>query len=302
MDPGWITGPLIGAVIGYITNYLAVKMLFRPRREIRIFGKRMPFTPGVIPKGKDRLAAKIGKTVAWSLMTEDELGRALLSEEMKGSVMKKADSILSKRIEDSICAVTGIDAASYDEKRSGVCAAVSGSIYESVTAMPIREKAADAIADGMKEKLAGMRMEGMMGSMIASLVPQEKIDQIAYQIADRIAEHVERYGMEYIGPAVYGKADEIGSMTGYELLAASQTEKEKCLKLIGDAYERFMRENLGSMLARIDIAGLVEDRVKAMDVEELEEMTLSVMKKELNTIVRLGALLGFLIGILNIFI
>ena len=56
MDLTIIAGPLIGAVIGYFTNYLAVKMLFRPRREIKIGSKTLPFTPGVIQKGKPRLA------------------------------------------------------------------------------------------------------------------------------------------------------------------------------------------------------------------------------------------------------
>ena len=37
-------------------------------------------------------------------------------------------------------------------------------------------------------------------------------------------------------------------------------------------------------------------------MRELEELVLSVMKKELNAIVNLGALIGFIIGILNIFI
>ena len=46
MDLTIIAGPLIGAVIGYFTNYLAVKMLFRPRREIKIGSKTLPFTPG----------------------------------------------------------------------------------------------------------------------------------------------------------------------------------------------------------------------------------------------------------------
>lgn len=68
MDLTIIAGPLIGAVIGYFTNYLAVKMLFRSRREIKIGSKTLPFTPGVIPKGKPRLARVIGRTVAdtWS--------------------------------------------------------------------------------------------------------------------------------------------------------------------------------------------------------------------------------------------
>ena len=38
-----------------------------------------------------------------------------------------------------------------------------------------------------------------------------------------------------------------------------------------------------------------------MDVLEIEELVLSVMKKELDTIVNLGALIGFVIGIVNIF-
>jgi uncharacterized membrane protein YheB (UPF0754 family) len=34
----WIIPPLAGAIIGYVTNAVAVKMLFRPLREIRVFG------------------------------------------------------------------------------------------------------------------------------------------------------------------------------------------------------------------------------------------------------------------------
>ncbi len=48
----YIIGALIGAVIGYITNWLAIKMLFRPREAKYIFGMKLPFTPGLIPKEK----------------------------------------------------------------------------------------------------------------------------------------------------------------------------------------------------------------------------------------------------------
>ena len=59
----YIATPLIGAVIGYVTNWIAVKMLFRPRKEIRVFGKRLPFTPGVIPRGQGRLARAVGNAL-----------------------------------------------------------------------------------------------------------------------------------------------------------------------------------------------------------------------------------------------
>ena len=43
-----MAGPLTGAVIGYFTNMIAVKMLFYPKTEKRLFGKRLPLTPGVL--------------------------------------------------------------------------------------------------------------------------------------------------------------------------------------------------------------------------------------------------------------
>ena len=58
-----ISGPLIGAAIGYFTNFIAIKMMFYPRREIKIRGHVLPFTPGAIPKGKARLAKAAGKIV-----------------------------------------------------------------------------------------------------------------------------------------------------------------------------------------------------------------------------------------------
>lgn len=59
----YLAGPLVGSVIGYFTNFLAVKMLFHPRNEVKVLGHTLPFTPGVIPKGKPRLARAIGEAV-----------------------------------------------------------------------------------------------------------------------------------------------------------------------------------------------------------------------------------------------
>ena len=56
-----LAGPVIGGVIGYFTNYIAVKMLFRPLKPVKIGGRTLPFTPGIIPKGKPRLAKALGK-------------------------------------------------------------------------------------------------------------------------------------------------------------------------------------------------------------------------------------------------
>ena len=53
---------------------------------------------------------------------------------------------------------------------------------------------------------------------------------------------------------------------------------------------------------QVDIATIVENKVNEMDIKDIEDLVLSVIKNELNSIVNLGALIGFLIVLINIFI
>lgn len=78
-----IAGPVIGAVIGYCTNYIAVKMMFRPLHPVKIGKFTLPFTPGIIPKGKERLAKAIGAAVGKQLLTKETMEGVLLSDKMK---------------------------------------------------------------------------------------------------------------------------------------------------------------------------------------------------------------------------
>jgi uncharacterized membrane protein YheB (UPF0754 family) len=76
----WILPPFIGAIIGYITNAIAIKMLFRPLTEKRIFGIRIPFTPGIIPKQRYKLAESIGRMVSEQLITKEAVGNQLKAQ------------------------------------------------------------------------------------------------------------------------------------------------------------------------------------------------------------------------------
>lgn len=69
----FIAPPLIGGIIGYFTNDLAIKMLFRPYRPIYLGGRKLPFTPGLIPSNQERLAKRISDTIMGSLLTPEEL-------------------------------------------------------------------------------------------------------------------------------------------------------------------------------------------------------------------------------------
>ena len=93
MDLQVIAAPVIGGIIGLITNGLAIKMLFRPYKEIYIGKFRLPFTPGLIPKEKNRIAAAIGKIVGNELLNSETLGKALCSDEMQNAFYRKYENI-----------------------------------------------------------------------------------------------------------------------------------------------------------------------------------------------------------------
>ncbi len=83
--------PVLGGIIGYFTNDIAIKMLFRPYRAIYIAGRRVPFTPGLIPRNQERLALNISKTIMGSLLTPHELQnlarRLLQTERVQGAIL-----------------------------------------------------------------------------------------------------------------------------------------------------------------------------------------------------------------------
>lgn len=83
--------PVLGGIIGYFTNDIAIKMLFRPYRAIYIAGRRVPFTPGLIPRNQERLAKNISNTIMGSLLTPEELQnlarRLLQTERVQAAIL-----------------------------------------------------------------------------------------------------------------------------------------------------------------------------------------------------------------------
>ncbi|NER78261.1 MAG: DUF445 domain-containing protein [Leptolyngbya sp. SIO1D8] len=83
--------PVVGGVIGYFTNDLAIKMLFRPYRPYYFFKRRLPLTPGLIPSNQGRLAQRVADTIMGSLLTPEELenlARRLLQTERTQQAIK----------------------------------------------------------------------------------------------------------------------------------------------------------------------------------------------------------------------
>lgn len=73
----YIAPPALGAFIGYLTNYVAIRMLFKPLKPWHVLGVRVPMTPGVIPAKRHELARNIGEMVGKHLLTSEDVSRAI---------------------------------------------------------------------------------------------------------------------------------------------------------------------------------------------------------------------------------
>lgn len=153
----YFIGALIGAVIGYITNWLAIKMLFRPREAKYIFGMKIPFTPGLIPKEKGRIANKVGETVGTHLLNSDSLTKALKNDKVKS----KFDEMAKNKIENLLESDSTIEEVlknilgdTYYSLKSDTIEHISKSILKSIQEEEFKNKLKFYIIDALKEELS----------------------------------------------------------------------------------------------------------------------------------------------------
>ncbi len=86
--------PLVGAAIGWFTNWLAILMLFRPRKPVRVLGWSLQ---GVIPSRHAQLAERIAETVESSLLTREDLERAMSGVQWHDEVNRLIRDVLHDR-------------------------------------------------------------------------------------------------------------------------------------------------------------------------------------------------------------
>ncbi len=86
--------PLIGGMIGYLTNRVAIRMLFRPLKAWHVFGIRVPMTPGIIPSKRHQLAENFGEMVGEQLLTAKDIGAALSEERFQDHLHLLVDNRL----------------------------------------------------------------------------------------------------------------------------------------------------------------------------------------------------------------
>ena len=85
-----------------------------------------------------------------------------------------------------------------------------------------------------------------------------------------------------------------------DVLALMQEAQMEPVDLCMKLYERMVDEKAESLIQMLNLRGVAENKILAMQPEEVETLVMSIMKKELGAVVNLGALVGFIIGLLNL--
>ena len=290
----YLLPPLIGAVIGYFTNLIAVKMLFYPHKAVYLLGHRLPFTPGAIPKGKARLAKSAGKIVQNELFTREDISGRLLTEEVEKPLIDKVMSILDTNIRETGAVMAG-SMEKYDKLEDNFVELLSFKITDAIKRMDI--------PGTIHKEGKAMLLEHVLNSrLLVFVVTDGMIDKVMKAVSDKMEEFIDTRGPEMVSEITASRIHDLGNRTPLHVLELAGYDPEFVRGKITEAYRESVVNAVNSALRRIDVAKVVEDKINSMAVEELEKGVLTVMKTELKLIVDLGALIGLVIGSINIFI
>lgn len=94
--------PIIGAIIGWITNYVAIKLLFRPHHPIEVFGYKVQ---GLIPKRRKEIARSIAHTIEKELLSSEDLAGVLNGIDWKGEVERSVEEVVEHRFSSKYTAL-----------------------------------------------------------------------------------------------------------------------------------------------------------------------------------------------------
>lgn len=286
-----ISGPVIGAVIGYFTNYIAVKMLFRPYYPIKAGRFTLPFTPGIIPRRKDALGAAVGRAVGSSLLGEEEIKQILLSRGVKDAVSGGVLSALAggKEVTVRNLAVSCMSSETYEDYKIQLVDYITDKAVEGIDKTDLGSVIATQGAGAVKSMDLGV---------MAMFINENTIAAFAKPLGDKITEYIQREGRDKIRAYIY---EEVCKGEEKDLRELGQKYEQIDIKrIIEQAYTRMIDSKADDIVKEFHIAETIREKIQNMGVKELEELVLSVMKNELNMIINLGALIGFVIGLLNI--
>jgi uncharacterized membrane protein YheB (UPF0754 family) len=176
----WILPPLIGGVIGLVTNYIAVKMIFRPLKRRRILF--VPFH-GLVPRRQKELAKSIGKVVGSHLVEHKDIVKSfdkLDFDALLGGVLERG---LAPKIQE-LRSLPLIGGFLTEERVGDIKVAIQKSILQH------KQTILDEIEKGL---VKGLDVQKMVEQKVAAF-PVVKLEQLILEVAKRELQAITWWG------------------------------------------------------------------------------------------------------------
>lgn len=278
---------LMGALIGYGTNTLAVEMLFRPFAPIFIGKWRLPFTPGLIPKEQGRIAESLGELIERELFSPEIVSAALNTPEAKTAIASWLDQLFedaasSDRTPRELLIQT-LGAEEYVQKREALSALLCDFLVKKATEAKLGEAFARQLShrtDKVLPFLPNGSLEDVYVNTLGKLIDRE----LSKSLPDMVKTHV------------YAEA---GAFLGTPISATVEKHRQEMPRLKDSLMGLIYAAILGALpqlLSSGEIRRLVVARINSLEPRELNQLLKGLMKKELHAIEWLGALLGGILG------
>ena len=313
-EVSYMIAPLLGGIIGYITNDIAIRMLFRPHKAKYLFGIKIPFTPGIIPKEKGRIASAIGGAISENLMSKDVLEKYLLSDEMITKIRLSINSFFEtqKNNQETVRDFLAhyLTANDIDRLIRGLKEGLTDQVSTKLGESNLGEQISEVVMEHVSSKL---RIDGLdldIPQMLKSLIGSSVWGQVAnliekpakHYLAKNINQMLSANGPEIVGKLVDNGVDDMSQLTMQKLLQGKDLQIAQITNTCIGLYRTIISEYLPRILETINIPVIIESRINEMDMNETEKLIFQVMDKELKAIVWLGALLGMIMGSINLLI
>jgi uncharacterized membrane protein YheB (UPF0754 family) len=177
----YVSIPLISALIGWITNYIAIKMIFRPRKAIRILGLEIM---GLIPRRKADMARKIGETIERELISHrdirDMADSPAFHEKMSQVLRDKIDEFIKTNLGSNPLVGMFMSAAISSGIRDGLVREIEQMLPEAMSLLFSGLEASLDFKEIIRKKIENFEMA--------------KLETIVYAIASKELKAIELYG------------------------------------------------------------------------------------------------------------
>ncbi|MBX7220675.1 MAG: DUF445 family protein [Blastocatellia bacterium] len=259
--------PLVVATLhGYGAAWLAVKMLFRPLRPVYLLGWQLPFTPGLIPAERERFIDALAAVIAEQLLTAK-----VIADELRDLKLEQDVEILARR--------------RYEERSQpeALLQVVSTHMAKALETLKNSTEAKTQLASEARN-LMERKMERDYNTAIRFVTGLVLSEDLIFRMVDH---------------AVNDLAERL-----QESLAIREALRQTIAQIPEAVFtgnlplqERVARDLVDRLSIRLDFKAILKRRFSTFSNELFEQIVYETAGREIRSITRFGAMIGFGFGV-----